>query len=143
MTRLVHWESKLAEFHKVAFGRPFVWGQTDCCLTASDGVFAITGIDPGARFRGAYSDMAGGYRAMREYSGGGVAETIAALMDENGWPDVPVLTARRGDVGLVPSGLPGAQSEAAAICLGPRWATQGESGLVMLALKQGMRAWRV
>lgn len=143
MKRLVHWERKLAEFHKVAFRRPFVWGQSDCCLTASDGVLAITGIDPGARFRGAYCDMAGGYRAMRDFSGGGVAETIAALMAENHWPEVPVLMARRGDVGLVPSGLPGAQSEAAAICLGAHWATQGENGLINLPIKAGLRAWRI
>ncbi|PKR57509.1 DUF6950 family protein [Thalassospira lohafexi] len=143
MTRLVHWERKLADFHKAAFGRPFVWGQTDCCLTASDGVLAITGIDPGARFRGAYSDMAGGYRAMKDYAGGGVSETIAALMAENNWPEIPVLMARRGDVGLVPSGLPGMQADAAAICLGPHWATRGEGGLVNLPLKQGRRAWRV
>ncbi len=143
MTRLVHWERKLAEFHKVAFGRPFVWGQTDCCLTASDAVLAITGIDPGARFRNQYDDMAGGYRALRDYSGGGVAQTLELLMAEHGWPEIPVLMARRGDIGLVPSGLPGAASDAAAFCLGPHWATQGDGGLVNLPLKQGLRAWRV
>lgn len=143
MKRLVHWERKLAEFHKVAFRRPFVWGQSDCCLTASDGVLSITGIDLGVRFRGAYSDMAGGYRAMREFSGGGVAETIAALMSEHDCPEETVLMARRGDVGLVPSGLPGIQSEAAAICLGPHWETQGENGLIKIPIKAGLRAWRI
>ena len=143
MARLSHWERKLAEFHKVAIGRPFVWGRADCCLTASDGVLAITGIDPCAAFRGAYSDMAGGYRAMWAYSGGGLEESLVLMMSEQGWPEIPVLMARRGDVGLVPSGLPGIQTHAVAICLGSHWTTQGESGLVNLRLKRGLRAWRI
>jgi len=45
----------LADYLKGASGRPFVWGECDCCLFAADWIKARTGIDPAAALRGAYA----------------------------------------------------------------------------------------
>ncbi|MFH1806822.1 MAG: hypothetical protein ABID63_18230 [Pseudomonadota bacterium] len=139
MGRLPGWEKKLSDWHVACAGTAFVWGQSDCCLTACDGLQAITGIDPASGFRGRYKTLRGAYRALKRFGGGGLRETAQKITDDLGWPSVPVLTARRGDVGLVPTD----QGEALAICLGARWVAQGRGGLVYLPLKNGLCAWRV
>lgn len=139
MKRLPNWESKFADWQKAAFGRPFSWGDADCCLTVCDGLLAITGIDPAASFRGNYKTKRGAYAALKRFAGGGLSETVEKITADLGWPEVPRLTARRGDVGLVDTEF----GEALAICTGPKWAVQGEHGLVFLSIKSGLRAWRV
>ncbi len=122
-----------------AFVRPFSLGESACCLTGCDGLLAITGIDPAASFRGNYKAKRGAYAALKRFAGGGLVETVEKITGDLGWLEVPRLTARRGDVGLVDTEL----GEALAICTGPKWAVQGEHGLVFLSIKSGLRAWRV
>jgi len=66
MMRKPHWEKHLAEWHRVAETRPFLWGKSDCCLTACDAVLAITGIDPARDLRGLCSDRRGAIRVVRD-----------------------------------------------------------------------------
>lgn len=140
MTRLPYWEGKLTDWYVAALKRPFSWAQqVDCCLTTCDAVLAITGIDPGAWFRGKYKTRTGAYGCLKRFAGGGLVATVEKITTNHGWPEVPVLTARRGDVGLVPT----EEGEALAICIGACWAAQGADGLVSLPLKTGLRAWRI
>lgn len=127
MNRLPNWESKLAAWQRVAVGRPFSWGESDCCLTVCDGLLAITGIDPAASFRGNYKTKRGAYSALKRFAGGGLAETVEKITADLGWPEVTRLTARRGDVGLVDTEL----GEALALCIGPKWAVQGRLALCL------------
>ena len=137
--RLPHWEMLLDGWHKVAETRPFLWGKSDCCLTACDAVLAITGIDPAIGLRGLCHDRASAIRVMRDYAGGGVEKTVAKAFAACGFGDVPPIFARRGDCGLVP----GDGGPALAVCLGKMWAAQSKDGLVYLPLKNGLRAWRI
>lgn len=139
MARLPNWERKLAEWQKAATGRPFSWGDSDCCLAVCDALLAITGIDPAQSFRGNYKTKRGAYGALKRFAGGGLVETVEKITGDLGWPEIPVLMARRGDVGLVDTD----QGEALAICVGPKWAVQGASGLAFMSIKSGLRAWRV
>jgi hypothetical protein len=140
MKRLPNWERRLAEWQMAASGRPFSWEvQTDCCLTGCDGLKAVTGYDPAWWFRGKYKTKRGAYAALKRFAGGGLVETVEKITGDLGWPEIPVRMARRGDVGLVDTAL----GEALAICIGPKWAVQGESGLVFMSIKSGLRAWRV
>jgi hypothetical protein len=139
VTRLPLWESKLSDWQQAAARRSFSWGSADCCLTVCDGLQAITGIDPARAFRGKYTTKTGAYGALKRFAGGGLAATAEKITAGLGWPEIPVLMARRGDVGLVNTD----EGEALAICIGARWATQGAAGLVYLSIKSGLRAWRV
>lgn len=47
----------------------FVWGETDCIMSMCNHVMDVTGRDPAAPWRGAYSDEAGA-RAIYEAHGG-------------------------------------------------------------------------
>ncbi|WP_143589608.1 DUF6950 family protein [Thalassospira mesophila] len=137
--RLPHWEMLLEGWHKVAGTRPFLWGKSDCCLTACDAVLAITGIDPAGELRGRCHDRRSAIRVMRDYAGGGVESTVVKAFAACGFADVPPLFARRGDCGLVPSD----DGPALAVCMGKNWAAQGKDGLVYVPLQDGLRAWRV
>lgn len=140
MARVAHWETRLSDWAVQAAHRPFSWkDQADCCLTACDAIRAITGVDPAAWFRGKYKTRTGAYGCLKRFAGGGLVETVEKITQENNWPEIPVLTARRGDVGIIPTD----DGEALAICLGARWAAQGADGLVYVPLKTGLRAWRI
>jgi hypothetical protein len=137
--RLPHWEMLLEGWHKVAGTRPFLWGKSDCCLTACDAVLAITGIDPAGELRGRCHDRRSAIRVMRDYAGGGVEKTVATAFAACGFGDVPPLFARRGDCGLISTD----DGPALAVCMGKNWAAQGKDGLVYVPLQDGLRAWRV
>ena len=40
------WETRLNDYFESVHNVPFVWGECDCLIFASDAVKAITGIDP-------------------------------------------------------------------------------------------------
>ncbi len=46
------WITRLPETLKNAINRPFVWGEHDCCLFASDCVIAVCNFDPANVFVG-------------------------------------------------------------------------------------------
>jgi len=102
MTRKIEgWEKKLGEFIETNTYRPFQWGQFDCCLAACDGVKTITGVDVGAPFKGKYHDAFGGLRAMHEYSGGAILETVTKLADEFDAPEIDADEMMAGDIACV------------------------------------------
>jgi len=79
--------------------QPFVAGKFDCCLFAADCVQAMTGEDPAADFRGKYSTMEGAIAALKEFSGGGLLETMLLLAERFGWEKIDHrYKAQRGDI---------------------------------------------
>jgi hypothetical protein len=64
--RLPDWKSRLLDYLNDAVRRPFGYGTHDCCLFAAGAVEATTGIDPAAAFRGRYSTLKGGIKAVRK-----------------------------------------------------------------------------
>ena len=143
ITRHHDWPSRLLAQVEAARQLPFEWGVADCCLTACDMVQAITGVDPAAHFRGRYSTKAGAYRSLKAYAGGGLAATVERITAELGMPEVPPLSAQRGDVVLIHAPECPPESLALAICIGGYIAAQGPDGLTLEPMARGMRAWRV
>lgn len=47
----------------------FVWGKTDCMMSVSNYVWAATGVDPAAPWRGTYSDEAGALAICEAHGG--------------------------------------------------------------------------
>lgn len=112
---------------------PFAWGQHDCCLFAADAVLALTGSDPAAAWRGAYSDAAGAARLLAEL--GGVRAIAAAHGRE-----IRPLAARLGDVGV----LEHDGRDLLAVCAGDVWlAPAAGQGLTAAPLDAALAAWRV
>lgn len=133
MDRLPDWPARLVEFVEARHARAFSWGESDCCLFVSDGVEAITGADPAARWRGLYSSEKGARRVLRD-NGGVVGLASLAF----GAPVVAAL-AGRGDVVLIdtPAG------EALALCVGSLIAAQGLDGLEFHPIGAAKAAWKV
>lgn len=63
------WTTRLNEAIKAAQGRPFSWGEFDCCLFAADCAVAVCGVDPAERYRGKYKSEAGAKRQLKRIAG--------------------------------------------------------------------------
>lgn len=113
------WTIRLHHAIQAAYGRPFSWGEFDCCLFAADCAVAICGIDPAADYRGRYTTQVGAKRVLRNTHG-----TLEGAWDA-AFPRVPVNLAQRGDVVLFdsPEGR----------CVGVVWA-----GAVWAVTEQGV-----
>lgn len=133
LTRYEDWPSRLAAFIDGQRARPFVWGQSDCCLFVADAITAMTGVDVAKRWRGAYVDEKSARRVMRNYGGvSGIATTAL------GQPK-PSLFGGRGDVVLIdtPTG------EALALHLGNSVVAQAANGLEFFDTRAAKVAWTV
>ena len=91
------WATRLANAIKAASGRPFSWGENDCCVFAAACCMAVCGVDPLAAYRGRYSTEQGAKRVLRAGHG-----SLAALWDAHFQRIDPALI-QRGDVALYES----------------------------------------
>ena len=105
-----NWPILLAKEVEAAVGRPFLWGEHDCCLFAANCVEAMTGVDPMAEFRGTYDDQASAQEALETIGSGTLLETMKQKFGE----PKPAVAAKRGDLiyGVFPNG------PALGVCLG-------------------------
>ena len=133
--RLKDWTSRFAGLVEEARLRPFAWGVHDCCLWGADVVRSITGRDPGAQWRGTYSDALSAGRLLRRLGG---IEAVAAM----GGRAIPVAFAAAGDVGLVQANAEDG-SHSIGACTGTGWLVVGESGLLHFPIDSAVSAWRV
>lgn len=77
--------------------RPFAWGRADCFLFVAGWAFAVTGVDPAARYRGTYGDVRAARRLIRE--NGGAVRFAERVLADAGYSRIRVPAL--GDVGLV------------------------------------------
>ncbi len=114
------WPIALAKEVEAAVGRPFLWGEHDCCLFAAKCVEAMTGVDPMAEFRGIYNDQESAMAALQEKGAGTLYDTMKQKFGE----PKPASQARRGDVvyGVFKNG------PALGICLGAEAVFVGAEG---------------
>jgi hypothetical protein len=100
--RLLGWADRLRNYLLAQQDTPFAYGSFDCLSFAAGAVEALTGINIMARFRGTYTTHLGAMRiAHRVYGCRTVPDVLAAMMQEQGWSEVPPTFAQRGDVVLV------------------------------------------
>ncbi|WP_413614745.1 hypothetical protein MRB56_12620 [Halomonas cupida] len=88
------WVKQLHTHITAALGRPFSWGENDCCLFASDACLAVCGVDPAASYRGRYHSAMGAARVLKSEHG-----SISAAFDAH-FSRVDPALAQRGDVVL-------------------------------------------
>ena len=130
--RLSNWHHRLQSLVEASRTVPFEWGVHDCCMWSANAGLAITGVDYAEDLRGTYSTEAGAARALARIGG---IEAAAA----RGGPEIPMLFAAEGDIGLVSDGA----RDVLAVCMSDHWLAAGEVGLVVLPLLNVKRAWRV
>lgn len=130
IVRKQDWPERLGDFIEQRRDTPFVWGKSDCCLFAADGVEVITGIDFAEKWRGKYSSALGAMRFVRQ--DGGIDKLVSL-------ESLPALMAQRGDVVMV-----GTQGDyALGVCLGRSLAAQGPDGVQFLPADRALLAWKV
>jgi hypothetical protein len=93
LTRPPDWQDRLLAELAADRSRAFCWGTADCATLFAAAVEAVAGIDPLA----AYRPWASERDAMRVLAGSGFAsfQDFTAAM----FPQIPVASARRGDLG--------------------------------------------
>ena len=119
--------------------RYFLWGKDDCCLFACDIIKAITKVDPAYSFRGKYKSALGAYREIRKQGFTGVMDVAEKRCAENNWPEIPILTAQRGDVVCALFN----NQESLGIITGDSAAFVGGAGYVYIAPESALKAWRI
>jgi len=134
MTRRSTWEADLSAYISSVRGKPYVYGEHDCGLFAAGAVMAMTGEDPGAPFRGQYSNEIGCAKALRKHGAGDLESTLDALFERR-----PIGRLQRGD--LVWNG------EAVGVCMGAYALFVGQEGeaegLVRIERAEWAGGWRV
>lgn len=91
------WTTRLNYVIKAALGRPFSWGEFDCCLFAADCAMAVCGVDPAQAYRGTYKTQAGAKRALKKNHG-----SLEAAWDACFTRVAPAFI-QRGDIALYES----------------------------------------
>lgn len=131
--RLPDWQPRLAALVAARLRAPFAWGVFDCCLFAADAVQAITGHDPAADLRGAYTTQGEAAAALGRLGG------VAGVAASRAGPEVLPALAQPGDVGLLiaPGTMP-----ALAIYGGTVWHAPSARGLASHPAEHITRAWR-
>lgn len=127
------WVSRLFAVVDGAHGRPFEWGQHDCCLFAARCIDAMTGSDWEGDLAACYhdEDSAKAYIVAE----GGIRASVSRRFGE---PVQPLL-ARRGDLVLVDTPM----GNAVSVCIGPTLVAAGPSGFTALPLSAGLCSWRI
>ncbi|WP_418884763.1 DUF6950 family protein [Aeromonas dhakensis] len=133
MSRHHEWQARLLTHIEAAMGRPFVWGEADCCLFTADACIAVAGVDPAASYRGRYKTELGAYRVLRKEHG-----SIAAALDAC-FERIPFSLAQRGDV-VVFDGQSG--ETAGVVWAGSIWAMTPDGARPLHSVTPYL-AWRV
>jgi len=90
------WHPRLQGFLATATGRPFAHGTHDCALFVAGAVEAMTGSDPGARYRGRYTTLKGGLKLVGR---DGLADHVAVFARV--FAEVPPALAAAGDIAVI------------------------------------------
>jgi len=98
LKRLPDWRTRLFSLIDEKDKQPFQYGLNDCSTFGADVVFALTGFDPAAQFRGKYKTKLGGIRAIRK---AGYLNQVDYL--EKNYKEIPPAFATFGDIGITTS----------------------------------------
>jgi len=91
-----NWVELLEQEIQKAEKSEFVWEGNNCALFYCNCVLAMTGFDLGEWFRGKCSTEKKSYLALRKYAGT-LENVIEKICEEQGFPEIPLLKAQRGD----------------------------------------------
>lgn len=124
---------RLAEFTTGRRRQPYAWGTNDCVTFAADAVEAVTGTDPLAELRGAWTSESEAMTVL-EAQGGLIAAMDARFLRK------AKEFAQRGDLVLVKdaNGQP-----SLAVCVGKDAVAPGEDEMLLVPMGLARMAWEV
>lgn len=126
------WTLRLHDVIKAAYGRPFSWGEFDCCTFAADCAAAVCNIDPAADYRGKYTTEVGAKRLLKKNHG-----SLEAAWDAS-FARVAPAFVQRGDVAL----YDGPNGRSVAVFWANEYWSTGEDGVCRIACEP-LAVWRV
>lgn len=126
------WTTRLHDVIRAAHGRPFSWGEFDCCTFAADCAVALCSTDPAAAYRGKYSTQAGALRLLKKNHGG-----LEAAWDACFARVLPAYV-QRGDVAL----YDGPNGRSVAVFWANEFWSVAEDGVVRIECTP-LAAWRI
>jgi hypothetical protein len=117
-------------------GKPFVWGNHDCCLFVANYLKMITGVDYAAEYRGKYTTAVGAARALKRHGGG----DVLSMMNSKFISIRPSFAQRCGMVCYEFDGM----GNTVGLCVGEKSAFVALSGdIVYVPTLDCHSAWRV
>jgi cell wall-associated NlpC family hydrolase len=138
LKRSQNWPRKLAQLIGSAREVPFQWGQFDCALFCCHWVRELTGVDPGAAYRGKYSTEA----EAQAIFGADLGVFAASIVLPLGAVEVHPNFARRGDIVFVNNGT--SYGALGVVSLDGRHAScVSSNGVVNVHMHRWKRAWQV
>jgi hypothetical protein len=142
LSRLPAWQSRLNSYLMSVASKPFSYGSLDCGIFVGDAVQAMSGVDVAADLRGTYTNRREAFASIKSICGTATMEAIGCyLAGKYGLPEVPVLTAQRGDPILLRHGQ---RSSLGIVALhGTEILSPYQSGILRLPLSHATRAWHL
>ena len=142
MVRLSDWQSRLSTYLVSCAHTPFRYGHLDCGLFVAGAIQAISGVDVAKELRGKYKTRSEALEQITLLCGSPTMEAVAVyLANENGFPEVPVLCAQRGDPVVLKSGR---RSTLGIIAMhGTEVLTPYRHGILRVPLSLATRAFRI
>lgn len=135
MRRAEGWEIRLRELIEARRFMPFRFGTNDCASMAADDYRAMMGIDPPNFPRWSTATDADMLLKDNDLEG--------LTTNSIGKPIDGYKLARRGDIVLIKSNMPGLSERALAVCVGPLLAAPGPTAITFVPLGQGLKTWRI
>jgi hypothetical protein len=141
LKRADDWPERLHEAIQAQRRLPFAWGSHDCALFVADCIWAMTGTDLAADYRGKYTDEAGAAATIKQVTGGSTVEDVAIkAAKDHGLAEISPKLAQRGDMLLFD--LAGGPTLAIVNLDGVHALAVSPKGLTRLRTLDAKRAWR-
>ena len=136
-TRCNYWPEKLDLFIQEKRDQAFDWATNNCAFFAADWVTILVGLDLAAAFRDKITSPLAAYRAVE--AAGEVDAIAAEQLEAAGFPEIPLIYARRGDVVTTDT----RHGPAMGVFLGHAGAFAGTEGVDFVKTADLRRAWRI
>jgi hypothetical protein len=136
-TRCNYWPEKLDLFIQEKRDQAFDWGTNNCAFFAADWVTILVGLDLAAEYRDKITSPLAAYRAVE--AAGEVDAIAAEQLAAAGFPEIPLIYARRGDVVTTHT----RHGPAMGVLLGHCAAFAGTECLEFIPTTQLLRAWKI
>lgn len=133
--RFPDWRPRLVARMAEAASRPFAYGTHDCALFVADALFAMTGHDAAAEYRGRYNTIKSGLKATLKAGCADHVDVYHQLLQ----PVAPAF-AVMGDIAVIPMA---GSIPALGIFEGGQVIVLRESGLGLLPRDSATAAFRV
>lgn len=93
------WPERLARFFLDRMPKPFVWGQTDCCMSACYAIEAVTGKNPLEKSIGKYKTARGSIgHLIKKLKYRSIEELFRSM---TGAVEIKSNFAQRGDIAII------------------------------------------